>query len=65
MLTIPLTESQEDRQQAERQVQSLAEFLETNHPTLTDDPAWQTYRTLAEQATTDLWDLFCVAEKKE
>ncbi len=62
MLTIPLTETQADRQQALLQMQNLAVFLETNHPALTDDPAWQTYRAIAEQATTDLWDLYCVAE---
>jgi len=65
MLTIPLTELQEDRQQAERRAHNLAEFLEANHPTLIADPAWQTYRTLAEQAVTDLWDLLCAEEETD
>ena len=62
MLAIPLSDTQTARQQAERQVRTLAEFLETNHQALTDDPAWQTYRSLAEQTVTDLWDLYGAAE---
>lgn len=54
MLTIPLTETQAERQQAVLQIQNLAVFLETNHPALTADLAWQTYRALTEQAVADL-----------
>jgi hypothetical protein len=55
MLAIPLSDTQTARQQALLQIRTLAEFLETNHRALAADPAWQTYRSLAEQATVDLY----------